>query len=103
MTTDVRDRDIAILFEDPRITQLFSELLRANGVETVILESAQDLSSDYALITEPQFYPLMDGSQKTNCLLVTNPNQSSPNFNCTVLSRPLTEEKIEAALKAFLG
>ncbi|MDC0358501.1 hypothetical protein OAO01_06765 [Oligoflexia bacterium] len=93
---------IAICFEEPAITFLFSKLLQANGCTTTVLEKVSDLAGDAKIITEPQYFPQIQKEYQDRCLLVGN-KDAVKDLPVLTLSRPLTEAKIEHALEHFLS
>jgi hypothetical protein len=92
---------VSICFADPMINHLFSELLEARGVRTRIVSDITEAVKETKIITEPQFFPDLEPSQRTSCLIVGN-KESLKEVEALSLSRPLTEEKIESALADFL-
>ena len=92
---------IAICFEEETINLLFSELLNVRGVKTEILESIDDFSGKMKLITEPQFLDSIPHKHHHRCLVVGNKDRLV-GLESITLSRPLTEEKIEQALRNLL-
>ena len=95
-------RPVGIYFEDPVINQLFAELLRVRGVEASVLHTLEDADSETRIITEPQFFPEIPNAQRRSCLVVGN-RDAVKDLEAHALTRPLTEEKIDSALKAFLS
>lgn len=93
--------EVSICFEDQEINHLFAELLSVRGVRTHILKSIRDFSGETKLVTEPQFFDLLDASHRGKCLLVGN-KQALRGLHALSLSRPLTEDKVELALSEFL-
>ena len=92
---------VSILFEDQVITHLFSELLKVRGVATQVLASVDDVQSETRIITEPQYFPEIPTELQNKCLIVGD-KEAVEDLPTASLERPLTEEKIEAALFAFL-
>ncbi|MCO6429944.1 MAG: hypothetical protein J5J00_03720 [Deltaproteobacteria bacterium] len=93
---------IAILFGEPQINLLFSELLKARGLRTQIITDASILEPSVKVITEPQFFESLGQENKKRCLVVGNKDALRA-VDALSLSRPLTEAKIEAALSRFLA
>ena len=93
--------DVGILFEDGAISEVFCALLEARGVSAHVLSGTHELPGETAIITEPQFFPLLDQLHRRSCLVVGNKN-SLREIPALSLSRPLTEEKVEEALARFL-
>lgn len=81
---------------------LFAELMRAQGVNPSVLETLDNLSGETRVITEPRFYRALPETYRSTCLVVGN-KESLKGLTGHALSRPLTEEKIEAAIDAFLA
>lgn len=92
---------VAIFFQDPTITELFSELIAVRGVPTLSLNSLDRLSPGTKIVTEAGQFPRLSPSYHDKCLIVGN-KESLEGLNVLTLSRPLTEEKIETALGQFL-
>lgn len=92
--------NIAVLFSDRAITYLFSELLEAQGYETQIITDIKALSQHKKLVTEYQYYQQLPKDHDVKCLIVSN--QPKDEVDAVYLSRPLTEEKVEKALRTFL-
>lgn len=92
---------VSICFEEAEINILFSELLRSRGVPTRILPSVKEAAGNTKIITEPQYFPNIPESYKTSCLIVGN-KDSLKGLSGVLLSRPLTESKIEMAIEKFL-
>jgi hypothetical protein len=103
-TRDSKDTPISvsICFADEDITMLFAELIRAQGVKTSVVESLESISGETRVITEPRFLKALPAEYRSTCLVVGN-KESLKGLDVLSLSRPLTEEKVEAALAAFLG
>ncbi len=97
-----RGEAVSIYFADPTINHLFSELLKARGVRTRIIEDAATLPGSTRIITEPQFFPQIPNALRPTCLVVGN-KDAMKGLEVLQLSRPLTEEKIETALATFLS
>lgn len=93
---------VGIYFEEHAINELFSELLRARGVRTVVLDDVQTVPRGTRIITEPQFFDALRPDQRTSCLVVGN-KDSLQRIDALSLSRPLTETKVEKALLEFLS
>lgn len=95
-------RPVSIHFAEPFISTLFSELLKARGVATCIVESVEAAAEGSPIITEPQFFPRIPCERRSECLIVGN-KDTLRGLDAHLLSRPLTEEKVEAALAEFLS
>ncbi len=92
---------VTIYFQDPTITELFSDLIAVRGVPTRPLSSLDGLAPGTKIITEVgEFQKLAPGSYD-KCLIVGN-KDALEGLEVLTLSRPLTEEKIESALNQFL-
>jgi hypothetical protein len=94
--------EVSICFEDPTINLLFSELLEVRGIRTHILESIEHFSGSSKLVTEPQYYSSLASDQRQRCLIVGNKDALRELKDGVPLSRPLTEDKIEEAIRQFL-
>lgn len=93
---------VAILFADPVVTELFSELLDACGATPRIVQSVSSIPANARVVTEPQFYKALPRAYRRTCLLVGDTRSTGHN-RALCLSQPLTEEKIEAALQTLLS
>ena len=93
---------VCIYFEDESINAIFSELLEARGIHTRILAAANEMQGQTRIITEPRYFPYVDESSYCRCLVIGN-KESLRGLTAVTLSRPLTEEKIETALRQFLA
>jgi hypothetical protein len=92
---------VAVCFQDDSINMLFSALLEAHGVEAIIVGNIEAVPTDVRIITEPQYFPKLNQDLRKNCLLVANAN-TKENLQVPILTRPLTEEKVESAIKHLL-
>ena len=92
---------VSICFQDEDINFLFSELLEVRGVKTKILADAASLVHETKIITEPIFFPMISPEVQKKCLIVGN-KDALLGLDAICLSRPLTEEKIEAALQLLI-
>ena len=97
-----RDPVVSIYFEDPDISELFSRLLEVRGISTKMPACINDIQPGDRVITEPQYYSSLEQASSKNCLLVGNKNVLR-DLDAVLLSRPLTEEKIESAISEFLN
>lgn len=96
-----KNQHVTICFEKDTISELFSELLRARGIKTRIITSLNEAQGETKIITEPQYMPKLPNEYKLECLIVGN-KESLKGLPGVQLSRPLTEQKIEAAFSRFL-
>ena len=101
-TTTQELAPVTVLFCEPAITFLFSELLRSRGIETAIAEDVTEIQPTAKVITEPRYYSGLPESVRSQCLVVGN-KDALKSVDALSLSRPLTEEKIETALSRFLA
>lgn len=92
---------ISICFEEEEINHLFSDLLRSRGVRTRILSDVREADGETKIITEPQYFPNLAEAYRTSCLIVGN-KETLRGLSGVLLSRPLTEAKIEFAIETFL-
>ncbi len=95
-----KETQIYILFEDEDVRLVFSELLEALGRKTQIINNPSGLPENASVVTEPAFYKDLLPIQRAKSLVIGNKNALT-NIETPTLSRPLTEEKIEAALATF--
>ena len=93
---------VAILFESQRISDLFLDLLASRDIPGEVVTSSAALDTDVRIITEPQFFPTLTPAQQGRCLVVGQKDQL-PEQSTARLSQPLTEEKIERALRQLLA
>jgi hypothetical protein len=100
MTTEIFQ--VAVLFEEPEITNLFSTLINSHGIKTRIIKSAQELLENERIVTEPQYLAQIPEDRRKNSLLIGNKEAlaSAPGIT---LARPLTENKIIQAIHEFLS
>jgi hypothetical protein len=92
---------VSVCFADRRIGELFIELLRARGVCAESIEDFGVLAAETRIITEPSFLPALPQCLLPRTLLVGNCSPASAG-TALVLTRPLTEDKVERALRSFL-
>lgn len=91
---------IAVYFECPEISYLFSSIASIHGAEPVITDNFSDCDR---VITEAKFYeelPLI--LRGSNCLLVGEKKTNLPHIALS-LTRPLNQNKIEKALNRLLS
>ena len=93
---------VAVLFEREEIAELFAGILRARGVPTRIIQRDDTLIPSMRLITEPRLFPALPGWSPHRCLVVGEPGQLS-GIDAHHLTQPLTEDKVEQAIKALLS
>jgi hypothetical protein len=94
-------RPVYICFEDETINDVFSQLLEARGIRTLILDEISQAPADAKVVTEPRYFTSLPESCQSKCLIVGN-KESLKAIQAVCLSRPLTEEKVEAALSQFV-
>lgn len=95
---------VAIVFAEEAIGQHFAELLDSMGVAARTCPKSIELKTIPAstrIVTEAVFFPELSPLQRRQCLLV-GPSSSLDGLPALKLTQPLTEEKIESALAAFL-
>lgn len=92
---------VAVCFRDPSINALFADLLEVRGVKAKTFTEIYDVADAVKIITEPLFIPDLTPSQMRKCLIVGNKDVLG-DLSGVTLSRPLTEEKIDEAIAAFL-
>lgn len=95
-------KDICILFTDDDIAEVFHELLSSMGTEVTLIDQVDSIPEGSSLITEPSYVPLLPSSIHEKCLVVGN-RGALEGLPTLCLSRPLTEEKVESALREFLS
>lgn len=95
-------RDVCILFNDDDIAEVFQELLASRGTDARLIAGVEALPEGSSLITEPSYVPLIPDSIHSRCLVVGN-RGALEGLPTLCLSRPLTEEKVESALRDFLS
>ena len=93
---------VAVLFEEPEINCLISELISARGIKTRIITDTTDVQENEKLATEPQFLRGLNPDKKATCLVIGN-KESLLGLPGIKLTRPLTENKIQQALEEFLS
>ena len=96
-----QEQPVAVLFEQDLIKVVFSDLLEARGVPTVIIEGVNELAPGARVITEVQFFSQLPPAAQARALVVGN-KDTLRDLPALALSRPLTEEKVEVALVQFL-
>ena len=98
--------DVCICFEEPLISYLFAELLEAQGCAAKIISKIHELRDGMRLVTEPHLLQQLSTTPPTSCLVVGTRSSlgtvALPHAHQT-LCRPLSEDKIEAAIRQFLG
>lgn len=95
---------VAVLFTEEAIGQHFAELLDSMGVAARACPKSIELKtlpSGTRVVTEAVYFPELSPMQRRQCLLV-GPSSSLDGLPALKLTQPLTEEKIESALAAFL-
>lgn len=92
---------VAVCFRDPTINNLFADLLEVRGIRAQIFTEIYDVDQTTKIITEPIFIPDLTPSQIKKCLVVGN-REAVQDLSAVTLTRPLTEDKIDAAISAFL-
>ena len=92
---------VAICFSDDKINAAFADLLRARGVQAFIIDSPEELDSETKIITEPIYFPDIKFCERSNCLVVGR-KENLDGINAISLEQPLSEAKIEHALRELL-
>lgn len=93
---------VGVLFSEESIAHLFAALVSQRGVEVALLSPEEAGPQETKIITEPCFLSDLSDNQIANCLLVGDAVES-PAECAAILTRPLTEAKIERALTKFLA
>lgn len=93
---------VAVLFEEPEITNLFSTLIGFHGIKTRVIIPGDSLLENERIVTEPQFIKFIPEDKKSSSLLIGNKEalDEAPGIK---LARPLTENKILQAIDKFLS
>lgn len=96
---------VCVCFHEHLISCLFADLLEARGVPTKIVNHLTDPCQVSKIITEPQYFATLPPDQQRHCLVVGTPESLAPytKKGANTLSRPLSEEKIDAALAQLLS
>ncbi len=102
MNPETDHPEISIFFHDKHIGLLFSELLRGMGYSTTLVRNISEVNAETKIITEPIYYPEIGQTQKGRCLLIGSA-ESLKGLDTLSISQPLTESKINSALKEFLS
>lgn len=92
---------VSICFHDQHIASLFANLLSARGVANQIIETLEDSPSGTRIITEPALFEDLPDPANHPCLLVGSDGTKLP-AAIIPLPQPLTENKIESALRQLL-
>lgn len=95
---------VCVCFHEHLISCLFADLLEARGVPTKIVDDFIDPGQVIKIITEPQYFGTLSPDQQRHCLVVGTPESLAPyrKNGTNTLCRPLSEEKIDAALARLL-
>ena len=93
---------VGVLFSEDSIAQLFAALVSQRGVDVALLNPDESGPRETKIITEPCFLADLTADQRSRCLLVGDP-QDTQIACAAVLTRPLTEAKIERALTQFFS
>jgi hypothetical protein len=96
------EEQITLYFHDDTIAFAFGALLSSLGYETATATTPEELTNATRVITEPLYFKTLSSTQQSQCLLVGNAATSNEHA-CPVIRQPLTPEKIERGLQAFLG
>ena len=91
---------VCVCFHEHLISYLFADLLEARGVPTKILRHLEETTLIQKVITEPQYVSGLSETQRQQCLIVGTVESLTPfaELGTHLLSRPLSEEKIDLAL-----
>jgi hypothetical protein len=91
---------VCVCFHEHLISYLFADLLEARGVPTKILRHLEESTLIEKVITEPQYVSVLSETQRRQCLVVGTAESLTPfiELGTHLLSRPLSEEKIDLAL-----
>ena len=91
-----------MFFADGDVASIFAELLEVQGVPVQVLASPGELADHNRVITEPRYVKEIAPDNYPRCLVVGN-KECLNGLPTLSLSRPLTAEKVEQALRAFLA
>jgi hypothetical protein len=96
---------VCVCFHEHLISYLFADLLEARGVPTKIVRHLDDPCNVPRIITEPSYYDLLPLEQQGRCLIVgtTESLAQYDGRGAHTLSRPLSEDKINSALKTLFA
>ena len=92
---------VGVRFSNAEVNQLFCELLETHGVNAHVVKGASQLQDETKVITEAQFFDELPPSLKRRCLVVGN-SQTLAGISALALCQPLTEQKVETAIKQLL-
>ncbi|MEZ4753368.1 MAG: hypothetical protein R3A13_03545 [Bdellovibrionota bacterium] len=92
---------INICFQERAITYLFAAILEQRGVPTLILKDIELYDGRSKIITEPQYLDKTSQDSPETTLIVGDIEDVRELTSYTIC-RPLTEDKIENTLKAFV-
>ena len=91
--------NVAIYFDQPSVSLIFSQLLAAHGYSPIIIEHFSQIPAQTRLVTEVKLYNDLSSEAKTRCLVVgTEHSLKNSSIDAPCLTQPLTEAKVEAAL-----
>jgi hypothetical protein len=93
---------VGVFFADGDVASIFAELLEVQGVPVEVLASPGELAGHTRVITEPRYVKEIAPDNYPHCLVVGN-KECLNGLPTLALSRPLTAEKVEQALRAFLA
>ena len=98
--TKIEEKEIAVLFSQKEVSELFTALLSAHGARVKQLSEPTQVNPSCKLVTEPGLYRLINKTSLPNsnkCLIVAARNVKVTE-NIKTLNQPLTEEKLAIAL-----
>ncbi|NMC63161.1 MAG: hypothetical protein GYA55_08325 [SAR324 cluster bacterium] len=91
---------VCILFEDPAIKKIFAQLIASRGFQPKEINDIEEIIPNSKVISEANYFIHLDRETQNRCLVVGD-NTAITNLAPVSLTRPLTEEKVEAALEEF--
>ena len=92
---------VGVFFADGDVASIFAELLEVQGVPVQVLASPGEIAQHTRVITEPRYVKEISPDNLSHSLVVGN-KECLNGLPTLALSRPLTAEKVEQALRAFL-
>lgn len=93
---------VEICFADSTINTLFAELLQAQGIPTHICYQPAAVAPGTKIVTEPLYLPELQHLNPNDCLVVGSRHALS-GCSAVLLCQPLTEHKIQTAIRTFLS
>lgn len=95
-------KKVVVCFDDPVIRYLFVDLLHSHGAKVELSSELKDAPSSDRIITEQRHFEALRPETRKRCVVIVDPDTPSPSYSAAVLRRPLTEEKLTAAVSELL-